>query len=148
MIFYMHHKAFPADVNTQGVKCVQMFKKPLHTRNKTITIIGNRKCKTKRILCASTYENYNSAYVGQTSRELHKRFTEHRATIRKRRKPCGPCLRSFQQCMSRYGLSQNYPISTCSEWDPSDLKQSEPLSLLSYESETRSQWLSIIRCEQ
>ena len=28
------------------------------------------------------YENCNQVYAGQTSRELHERFTKHRATIR------------------------------------------------------------------
>ena len=119
-----------------------------NTRNKEIAITGNYNCKTKRIIYGITCENCNQIYVGQTSRELHERFTEHRATIRNRQ-PC-PVSDHFNNiCPDMDYLKitplEHVPLET--ERDPRDLDSSDIMKRLRYWSETRSERISILKCE-
>ena len=61
-----------------------------------------------------------------------------------------PCLKQFQKCMSRYGLSQNDTIRTCTlghGTGPHELDSFDILSRLRCWSEISSDGVSMHKCE-
>ena len=96
-----------------------------------------------------TCENCNQVYVGQTSREPHNRFTEHRATVWKRQS-CPASDHFNYVCPDVHHLKitpfEHVPLET--ERDRRDFNSSNILNRLSYWSETKSEHVSILKCEQ
>ena len=53
----------------------------LSTQNTLVPLKENLNCQSERIVYAIKCSNCKAMYVGETSRKLRERFTEHRSNI-------------------------------------------------------------------